>query len=309
MDRTLDLLIHEFDLGEMDDPVNIYWLSEESLVRRAPCGVLEGARGCFVDGEEAFVVDPSIAEHELVHVYLANRTGRTHAFFEEGIAVVYGRLPSFGPPTSELRDALRHGESLPGEHYARAGHFMSYLLDEYGPETVGRFFREAGGARDLPGIEPVFRDVFSVSLDAFVGKYESQAPMCGSEGWNRPFECELEPLPWRRTWAWDHDFSLECGSEDAVRGYDGRLRTRVALDVEEASTHTLFLEGMPPQGQPDAYSVQILSCGGCEEALSITVDSEMGSLSGIPLPVGRYYVDVSRAPEAVPDVSVLLRAP
>lgn len=309
MDRALDLLVREFGLGEMDDAADVYWLSEESLVGRTPCGVLEGAGGCFVDGEEAFVLDPSIAEHELVHVYFANRAGRTHAFFEEGIAVVYGRFPGFGPPTSDLRDALRHGESLPGEHYARAGHFMSYLLDDYGPQTVGRFFAEAGGVRELSGVEPVFADVFGVSLDVLVGRYESEASVCGSGGWNRPFECELEPLPWRRTWAWDHDFSLDCGREDVVRSYDGRVRTRVALDVEEASTHTLFLEGMPTGNQPDGYSVQILSCGGCEEALSFTIDSEMGSLSGIPLEAGRYYVDVSRGPEAAPGVSVLLRAP
>lgn len=309
MDRTLEFLVREFGLGEMEGAADVYWLSEASLVRATPCGRLGGAGGCFVDGERAFVVDPSVAEHELVHVYLANRTGRTHAFFEEGIAVVYGRFPRFGPPTSDLRDALQHGESLPGEHYGRAGHFMSYLLDEYGPEMVGRFFEAAAGVRELAGIEPVFLDVFGVSLEEFVGRYETSAPSCGSAGWNRLFDCEVPPLPWSRTWAWEQEFSLDCGDEDVVRDFDGRVVKRVGLEVEAASTHTLFVEGTPPEDLPGAYRVQISSCGGCEGASTFAVDSEMGSLSWIPLEAGRYVVEVSREPEAAVDVSVRLQTP
>jgi|GEM_PF-2333197 len=309
MERSLEFFAREFGLGEMDGVADVFWLAEDSLVERTPCGVLEDAGGCFVDGERAFVVDPSIAEHELVHVYLANRAGRTHAFFEEGAAVVYGRFPDFGPPTSDLRAALQQGESLSGEHYARAGHFMSYLLDEYGPQSVGRFFVGAAGIRELAGIEPVFVDVFGVSLERFVEQYESEAPSCGSAGWNRHVECELEPLPWARDWLWEQDFALGCGGVDVVRDYSGRVATRVALQVQESSTHTLSVAGSGAEDFSDAYQVRLLRCGGCEDELSFTVGSDMGSLFGLPLEEGRYLLDVSRDPHAPPDVSVQLRTP
>ena len=309
LDRALEHFVREFGLGEMDGRADVYWLSEETLASRSPCRALEGAGGCFVDGREAFVVHPSVAEHELTHVYLANRTGRTHAFFEEGIAVVYGRFPRFGPPTSDLRDALQHGESLPAEHYARAGHFVNDLLDEYGPEVMGEFFEEAAGIRDQAGIEPVFFDVFGVSLDVFIERYEAEAPVCGSAGWNRPFECEGDPLPWSRAWAWDYQFSMSCGNEDVVQEYDGRIVTRVAFDVEHASMHTLFLDGAADDAGPDAYRVDIHGCAGCGDSLSFGINSEMGSLSGIPLEAGRYYMDISRDPDVDPDVSVRLQTP
>ncbi len=315
MDRALGFFSREFGLSDVDEIIDVYWLTEASLSETSTsCGRVEGARGCLA-GDGLVLVLYLPTEHELVHAYFANRApGRAHSFFEEGIAVVYGRDPVFDGATSDLREALQQGARLEGKHYARAGHFTSFLLDEYGPEQVGRFLVALVGTRDLAGVEPIFRESFGITLDEFIQKYEAEAPACGSAGWNRTSDCESEsesePLSWRQPWAWEHELSLDCSSADVVQGYDGWIHRRAALEVGQSPTHTLFLDDLGvPEGFANAYRVQLLSCGGCEEEVSFTLEGVPSSVSMLVLEPGRYYVDVSREPEAPPDISVRLRTP
>ena len=190
---------------------------------------------------------------------------------------------------------------------SRTGRF---LLDAYGPERVGGFLVALVGARDLEHVEPVFHDSFGVTLDTFIERYQAEAPACGSAGWNRTIDCEREPLPWRQPWAWEHELSLDCNSEAVVQSYDGWIHRREALEVSESSTHTLFFDDLGVAAEDaDAYRVQLLGCGACEDEVSLTLEGIPSSVSMLELEPGRYYVDLSREPDAPPDVSIRLRTP
>jgi hypothetical protein len=125
----------------------------------------------FADLPEVHAVE-KVTDHELVHA-VAWQLGNPGSFFQEGLAVTIGdrgrwwgrdvnkaaRKVAGKTPLSAL--VARFDPAEPGEGYYVAGSFVSWLVERYGIERVGEFFRSCDGANT----GAAFARVFGLTLD------------------------------------------------------------------------------------------------------------------------------------------------
>ena len=104
MEAMLSFLGRETELGDLDQPIDVYFLSEAQVTES--CGLdIDGVYACaFVEETNPVVVTSYLpTEHELVHSYLSLKQEapkRRYAFLEEGFASVYGRDGYHREPTT-----------------------------------------------------------------------------------------------------------------------------------------------------------------------------------------------------------------
>jgi hypothetical protein len=156
METMVSFLGRETELGDLDKPIDVYFLSEEQVSETCGLGI-DGVYACaFVEEPNPVVVTSDLpTEHELVHAYLSLKQDvpkRRHAFLEEGFASVYGRDGNLPEPTTSLAEGLLFARSLPLDQYPRAAHFMKFVIDEFGPAATTRMLLASAEAQDLDAL-------------------------------------------------------------------------------------------------------------------------------------------------------------
>jgi len=133
----MDALVGELQL-RLGTPgtgvVEYYYFSEgegDALTEHCGEGDPHSRVGCTNDLQRVFSIEIPM-EHELVHGVHAE-VGFSHRFLEEGLAEYLGddaSRPGRGEPTGTLAEALAAAtpENLPLGDYARAGHFVAFLV-------------------------------------------------------------------------------------------------------------------------------------------------------------------------------------
>jgi hypothetical protein len=131
----------------------------------------------FGDLAEVHAVD-KVTDHELVHA-LAWQLGNPGSFFHEGLAVALGdRGKWWGRDVNKAArkaagkaglSALiaRFNPAEPGDGYYVAGSFVSWLVERYGVERVGEFFRSCDGGDTAAVFARVFGQTFDEAGDSW----------------------------------------------------------------------------------------------------------------------------------------------
>lgn len=294
MDRTLEFFARESGLPVLEEPLDLYWLPDEEV--QAVCQTEMDIGGCFLSTSESVTKDLP-EEHELIHAYLQRVGGGTsrYAFFDEGLALVYGSDSMQLAPTTDLQDAILFSRGLPLHHYARAGHFVAFLVDEFGPEQTVGFVLDTYDVTPN-SLASDFARHFGPSLSSVISSYETGTTSCTSAGWQRRADCEdLEPTPWSSEFSWTAEVGAGCSAIGSIGSFDGPIRERFGLQIDEAGVFDVRPERSSDARRP---TVDLLRCGSCEDEFSFAHDLDDGWLVGLPLEPGFYIVTSTFESEA-----------
>lgn len=201
------------------DPVEMYvWDRQADFGGTPYCSSV--VAGCLDQPSgRVYAVDESV-EHELVHAVVG--LPNSDFFFQEGLAEALSGPTSFGPYFPLF--PVSHPDAV---DYVSAGHFVRWLLEEYGAEAVMDHMTGPGGVTD-------FEQRFG-PLDGVVGDYFSTAPE-----WYPPLHTvsapELESLG---PSSWYGEFEVDCAAED-TRGAKAGLEVVREVTIAEAGVYSFW---------------------------------------------------------------------
>lgn len=305
LDEYARFLDDEFSIESPKSRVDYLWFPGEDGPRSSCEGSPACARGRVVYTSDAF------DRHELTH---AIRNGILHGprVFEEGIAVVYGgHVEEDNLGTVELLLSHLGGGDFPSGGYPTAGHFVSFLIPEFGLESFNAVTTRLGVASGQAAVEDVWLDVtgepFSAAIDAYAD-YPACAPTLFA---NNSFDCGEEP-----SFIWGDapgqiTLTAACGDGATVGTATGRRQRSFTF---ENTAHRLVSNVFVDNHGDAAVDVRVRLCGmSCWEATpfdefanfsDLTIgpgSSSHGMFSAVP---GRFVVTVESASDSRIDFRV-----
>ena len=303
MESMLSFLGAETELGDLEEPVDVYLVSQEQASEA--CGLGDWVFACsFVTEPNPIVVSSYLpTEHELVHSYLSLKQEvprRRYAFLEEGFANVYGRDGDIDEPASALTEGLSFARDLPLDHYARAAHFMDFVLDEFGPAATTRMLLASTEARNEDDLDATFTEHLGLSTTSLVELYEQESISCTSAGWQRGYNCEDPAQEWHFSGTLRLDIGHACGVPTVLGESDAFMFERFTVDFPDSTTISIRMD--TPAEQPPI--VRLDRCGSCADELSIDHDLSRGPLFGLRLDPGTYVL-TTIYPSGQPEPGVL----
>ena len=215
--------------------------------------------GCTTASRTIYTRGLIPSPHEMVHAELF---ADGHRFLEEGLAVVYGEPGSvFSPTDYHVVDGLSETWVAP-EAYARAGHFTSYLLDEYGVDAFLSAKDASAFESSYDDLSNIFENEVGAPLGTVLDGYASHQPLdehCDTPGYHRLLvECAQPPLPWTlgpttASISLEHGFA--CADEDVMGPYGDMLFIHRTVRLEQARQVLLRVE------RPARFA-ELLRCDG-----------------------------------------------
>jgi hypothetical protein len=178
--------------------------------------------------------------HELVHAWNATVQPRPLPALGEGIAVrMAGNVQLVGPQDFTVEDLLL--AEFPTAKYPKAGHFVSWLLATYGPESFMALYTRTSRGMTLAGVSAAFLDVLGKAPEDLLLAYETSAkayyPAMGAAA------CGQGPvIRWQDdTATWPAEGSC---SEGPFFGFEtSTWWQRVTIDVSTSGTYLLDTGG------------------------------------------------------------------
>lgn len=265
----------------------------------------EPAAGC-VDGDRVYT-EYIPQEHEIVH---AIRRDQLPAVLEEGLATVFGdlgwtRAPA---PRARLVEMFEQSDPVDNADYARAGHFVAFLLERSGMEPLARLAELADYGDDVEVVRDAFEQAYGISLDQAIDEYES-FPECDALAWtNKTIACSGEPqIRLEPSIAADAEFvvDIECSNSDVLGPYGGYMFTETILDIEPGLENLQMWISLVGDLEGDV-SAALVSCeGGCSGSTSLWLTAS--SLEQRVLPAGRYVLRMFRPIDQPGDLGISLR--
>ncbi|MCX4242077.1 hypothetical protein [Paraliomyxa miuraensis] len=273
----------------------------------------EGTLGCSFDDSVYSRVAPQ--EHEIVHG-VRGWQGFSHLFFEEGTAEVFGddaplafRVPSNGDLLEGVMAASRE-RGLPTHWYPRAGHFVAYLHERYGPEPTAALLQETNAFSSPDRAIEVLEDVTGLPWAEIQENYETQ-PECDQAHYRYPlYGCE-EPTALRprcdgveTVWISER---VACDDPTTLGPRDGEIWKSIAVEIPVDGEYLFF--SYVEEGAAGA-TITIEECSmGCG---SIVLEESMGlvlPLERVLLRAGRYALRLTRPVEAPATVELSISGP
>ena len=297
MDAMLAYLADESGLGLLETPIDAYLLTPEQVDDVCYVGYAQVFACAFTQDVEPFAVTSYLpTEHELVHAYLGSKSdgGRRWAFFDEGLATVYGRDGPRTRPTTPLDEAIGYASRMPVEHYTRAAHFVAFMIDRFGPQATIGFVLATSRARTDAELAALFLEHFGVSLQSTMAAYEREAQACSIDGWQRIYECEQPALEWPEFGSLRVDIGHACDAPSVLGEAGQTTNERFVIDLAESSTTlTIHLETSARERFP---WLRIVRCGSCEEEVAVEYDTADGPLYAYGYPPGKYVITAYHPP-------------
>jgi hypothetical protein len=271
--------------------IEFFWLSDVSASKHW-CS--DTAAGCADGGRIMTTFVPH--EHEIVH---ALRKDHLPAVFEEGFATVYGDIGRADPqgliePRERLLEILETSDPVTVPDYARAGHFVSFLIERDGLEPLRELAELADYHDDIAEVRKAFEQAYGITLDQALEEYEDY-PECIDLAWmSREIACREATTTIYPNIDGPVEFtmSVECGAEGVYGPMGGFVFSEVALDIDPAYEHVPM--NISLTGDIDAgVSAAFVSCGGgCSDATAYWITP--WSIQQPSLPAGRYVVRLFR---------------
>jgi hypothetical protein len=267
----------------------------------------EGTLGCtFRDSVYARVAPQ---EHELVHGVRASQ-GFSHLFFEEGTAEAFGddaAMPMRVAAHGDLLEALgsASGErGLPTRWYPRAGHFVAFLHEEYGPEVTTALLQQTNAYSSAAQAIAVIEETTGVPFDELRQDYELE-PSCEQAQYRYPmFACE-QPVDLRarcdETVTLAEHIRIACDDPGTIGPRNGEIWTYLALEVEQDGEYLVTAFDPTTSFSPLAIKECALGCDSVLHEQLLGFDPY-----GIPvqLHAGRYSVKLVRHEDYPGEVEV-----
>lgn len=306
MDRTVSLVADVMGM-ELDRPL-VYVLGSE--LEESFCEE-EQTLGCSFDDSVYSRVAPQ--EHELVHG-VRGTLGFSHLFFEEGTAEVFGddsELALRVPANGDLMDGIETAnaqDGLPSSWYPRAGHFVAFLHDRFGPEVTTALLQQTDAFSSASEAIGVVEAVTGMPFDELRAEYDAE-PVCEQARYRYPlYGCD-EPAALRQRCEGDTavfiDERIACDDPATVGPRDGQLWKYIAFEVPADGEYWIwaYTETRAPEA-----TITIEECSmRCD---SIVVNKPMGTeLNDEPvfLRSGRYSVRLTRPVDVPGEVSLIVR--
>jgi hypothetical protein len=208
-------IIHDRAQADLDERV-LFYLSPEGWDSEWCAG---GGYGCS-RGTVAFGRGVPL-EHELVHAALDGAVGDGDRVLGEGIAEAWGSFLSTAPPfEGDISEMLRDSSGrLETRFYGRAGHFVSFLLGEFGTAAIMEVMAMTKPDATEQQLDSAFLSVFGTDIDGIVSAY-AEYPECHSKAYSEPvWACTTLP---------------SLGTIDRSRELE--VRFRVTLDCSDDVT-------------------------------------------------------------------------
>lgn len=241
-------------------------------------------------------------EHELVHAALHDPVGDGDRVIAEGIAEAWDpAIPRDLPFDGDISEMLRDPSGrFDHRHYGRAGHFISYLLKEFGTTAVLDVMAMTELDANEQQLDSAFISVFGVDIDGITAAY-AEYPECHSKAYSEAvWACTALPslgtIDTSRDLDIDIRLTLDC-SDDVTIGSDAsglsiaeeqphEMWQWVAFDVVETAGCWLRQAEAPSVSRIELMRCDI-GCPGVYEELSLpTVSAVEGHW--LDLEPGRY---------------------
>ena len=275
--------------AEVYPQVDFYWVPE-SWWEQDACSA-ETAHACTVDNVIHSLSVPQ--EHELVHALRRKKLPRV---FEEGLATLYGDL-GFTPvpsPRERLQVMLEDDWDSTHEDYARAGHFVGFLVERYGLDPLLEMGEYAGFDASWSKTQSAFAAAYGFSLQDALVEYE-EYPECSPLNWmNVDIACMQEPVvidPPHGSGEVVFSQQIACGEPDVRGPLWGSMFTETTIELTNQFDSGMFVRLL---GDENSEAKIVLSgCGGCPDAAWVWLGD------GVPerflhLPAGRYVLRMFR---------------
>lgn len=241
---------HLKELFNSDETVDFSWIPDSRYLDYCPA-----PQACAI-GSQAFALDP-VSEHELLH---ATRQS-TYLPLEEGLAVYFGdgggnRDVSFeGTFEALLRTDVEF------EDYGRLGRFVSYLVEEFGLESVILLSSLTPGTATPTEFEDEIATVLGEPLTALISDFEERYPECTSNNYrhDQPY-CGQPPLfslPTDFGETFESSIELPCDDERTLGSRSGSRWRYETFFVPERRLYNLTIS---PENDATSSHVILEQC-------------------------------------------------
>jgi hypothetical protein len=269
--------------------IDYYWLPDgvESL---CPQKVV----GCAVGHEVFSTWVPH--QHELVHTM----SSMPHVF-EEGLATHWGdSRPLFSmAPREWLHEQFTDGaddiSDMDMHEYARAAHFMAYLSETHGWESLVQLDASLRNRSKPDAVERAIFEVYGVSSSDLLAAYD-EYPDCDGII-DVSFACEGEPV---RLGFDQPKFErvVDCSSQMAMGPYDGMVFVEELIELSPSIGGSRIILVAGDAVEKGGFAL-LRRCGPCSEN-GVFVLRGLNFLNEEMLPADRYVVQFHLPIEAGP---------
>lgn len=254
------------DFHGVDAPVHVDydWFSEARWAEMLPCRDVYACTGAG-----RIVTRNLVHAHELGHAVSWDIGLNCPSMIEEGLAEYLGEpKPAVFDHyefSNEIEDVLLTDESdlyqLPSEDYRQAGHFVAFLIEDYGIEATRGLCERIPYDADLADWEAATQSVLSMPLADVLADY-SAYPICQHHGYRaRLTECGGSPDVMVDPDAEETTFSLRigCDEPDAIGERDGLIRVVRRVHAEQPGWYDIGIDG------GEGVTLVLEQCAACSE--------------------------------------------
>ncbi len=209
---------------------------------------------------------------------------------EEGLATYFGDpFPLYEmAPRERLAELLSSNETLTsGAEYARAGHFVAFLVESYGWDSMLKLDDTLGRESSAAQIDVAFQSVFGVDVAGALKAYEDFPDCWGSV--DTSLGCAAPPEPMGLFVA-TFERVIDCASGEGVGPHHGMVFVEGVIELEPAIAGSRILS-TTGDGAAEGGFVLLRRCGPCSEnGVMRTIGNGSALVSEDHLPAGRYIV-------------------
>lgn len=283
VDELSGLIIELFDFDDSTH-FNYRWMSSEFFEGKCPPTI----RSCTARGDGPRSRSIPIM-HEVAHALSDAGKGRFcgPSVLEEGLAEYLtgpGFYEAYGQPelSANIALILTSAGIEAGAEYERAGHFVSFLMETYGPEAVMALCERIPFYHDIEHWEAAVPELLGVELPELLAEYE-QYPVCSRQQYRaRLWECDGEPdAVADPTQDVVFEVALDCSDPGTIGPFLGNraVATRRIYFPEAMRTGIIITdengEDPGPQGYGD-LRFNLQECASCSADPDIFTSAHLG---------------------------------
>ena len=264
IDRYVDSLAPYYGLP--DGQIGRYvWYSPEEFDESGVCGPWGACTG-LQDGVPTVFAPNVPIEHEIVHVLQRHVSPESCvAMLEEGLAeYLRGPYPEATPGEMDKLVALSfEGGDLTSADYARARHFVSFLVETYDLETVIDLCAATPKGSTLEDFDVASLDLLGRDLEELLGEYSAYPECPDSRDRAKLLECSRPPsVEVGLNMEESINVMASCSASDAVGPHKGTYHLSHQIRILEEGDYSVTLSSSAELPQ---YTIRTERCASCIE--------------------------------------------
>lgn len=254
----------------------------------------------YACGSEGVVYSQTVPLlHEIVH---ARSGAHMPPALEEGLATYFGDpFPLYEMASRErLVELLNSNEMLTsGAEYARAGHFIAFLVESFGWDSMLKLDDELGRESSPAQFDAAFQSAFGLDVAGALEAYEEFPECWGSV--DTSLACAAPSVSTNDPFfVATFERVIDCGSIDSVGPHHGKVFVEGVIEVGPSIDGGRIVSATG-DGAAKGGFVLIRRCGLCaEDGVMRTRGNGSAFVREDDLPAGRYVVRLYLPVDAAP---------